>query len=870
VRATARDELSKVADKSLGVSLAGLVLVAVVPLLIFGSGVAWLVVDQKRSAVEENLASTTRALRVAVDRELLSQFAAVQVLANELSLDQGRLANFHDKALRVLEVHREWSNVVLIDPVSHKLVASGLPSPAPTQQTLTHPWVAEVARTREPMIAGVPGAGTAAGKPLLHILAPVVADDQVSFVLAMVMDPKPLSDVFAEQQLAPSWTGAIVDKHMTLAGRSRDPARFLGLRATPTLADRIAASESGLFSALNQEGATAYTVFSRSAITGWSVAIGVPADEVEGPIRRTLTQLTVAGAALIAFALILAALVGRGIVRRRNTYEEALHESQARLQDSLRAFSDLVACIPMGVYKSRMRKEGGFCFEFVSTRWCEQLGVTADAIYQDAMAAFSRFQPENLEEFLSRYESRRTDPQPFVWEGRMLGAAGGYWLHIESTPTPQPNGDILWNGIQYDITERKLAEAELEVHRNHLEKLVADRTAALSIAKEAAEAANRAKTTFLANMSHELRTPMNGILGMADLATRRATDPKQKDQLLKVTLSARRLLAIINDILDISKIEAERLNLEAIDFRLSEALEHLVSLHEQSAREKGLNLVVDIDPELAECPLHGDSLRLGQILVNLTGNAIKFTATGSVSVHALAMEESPREVLLRFEVRDTGIGIAAEDQERLFTAFEQADGSFSRKYGGTGLGLAISKRLAEAMGGEIGVQSQPGLGSTFWFTARLAKTGGGGGEPTAADARPAEEELRARHTGARILLAEDDPICHEIARDLMEGAGLRIDTAQDGAEAVEMVKRADYDLIVMDIQMPRLNGVEATRLIRALPGRQRIPILAMTANAFAEDREQCLMAGMDDFITKPMDVEIMFATLLKWLKRGNG
>jgi CheY-like chemotaxis protein len=366
-------------------------------------------------------------------------------------------------------------------------------------------------------------------------------------------------------------------------------------------------------------------------------------------------------------------------------------------------------------------------------------------------------------------------------------------------------------------------------------------------------------------MSHELRTPMNAIMGMTYLAMQNAKDPELVEQLTMVSQASEHLLAVISDILDISKIEAERLRLERIELELGGVLAHLKTLVGQSIAEKGLNLVIDIAPALACQPLQGDPLRLGQILLNLTSNAIKFSSAGSVTVRALLVEEHPGEVLLRFEVQDAGIGISAADQKRLFVAFEQADGSMTRQYGGTGLGLAISKRLAEMMGGSIGVESRLGEGSLFWFTARLDKIDPRREPLSGQAAVAAEEQLRSRFPGARILLVEDDRVNRAVLRSLLEDIGLVIDPANDGAQAVELVKRIEYDLILMDMQMPNMNGIEATRIIRALPGREDVPILAMTAHAFDEDRLRCLEAGMNDHMAKPIAPKRLFEVLLKWL-----
>lgn len=423
-------------------------------------------------------------------------------------------------------------------------------------------------------------------------------------------------------------------------------------------------------------------------------------------------------------------------------------------------------------------------------------------------------------------------------------------------------------GISEDITEAKSNADELARHRYHLEALVEERTTALSIAKEAAETANRAKSTFLANMSHEMRTPMNAIIGMTGIALRHAEDPRLQDQLGKVSKAAHHLLTVINDILDISKIEAERLRLEEKDFTLGEVVDNLCNLIGHQVADKGLMLHIDIAPELTSLTLRGDPVRLGQILLNIAGNATKFTESGSITLRAYPFTQSDTELMLRIEIQDTGIGISPDEQERLFNAFEQGDGSMTRKYGGTGLGLAISRRLARLMGGDIGVESQQGTGSQFWITVRLSKSAGAVMQTPRFASGSAEKRLKDRFSGARVLLAEDEPINREVSRAQLENVGLKVDLAEDGKIAVGLSEKNRYDLILMDMQMPNLNGVDATKAIRNLPGYGMTPILAMTANAFGEDRQACLAAGMNDHLGKPVDPEHLYETLLNWFERS--
>jgi PAS domain S-box-containing protein len=538
-------------------------------------------------------------------------------------------------------------------------------------------------------------------------------------------------------------------------------------------------------------------------------------------------------------------------LRQRST--EALRASEERLYE-------IINVMPIALYikspESKIILMNRACEEQWGMSFAELKGTNGNRFFPPGQIA--AFLEKDKEVFAGR---SMVDFEESVWSAKLQQS---FTAHTFKKPVFGPEGNSLYLiGISVDITERKNSEEALRKLNETLEVRIERRTMQLAHAKELAEEANQAKGEFITNMSHEIRTPMNSVLGMAQLALQAEADPKQRDYLNKILISGEHLLSIIDSILDFSKIDAGKLIIEITDFELGTVIANLANLVTVKAEQKKLKLIFEMDSSIPRY-LRGDPLRLSQILINFINNAIKFTEQGKIMVRGCAVSESADDVLLRFEVQDTGIGIAPEEMLKLFQTFQQGDSSISRKYGGSGLGLVISKRLANLMGGETGVESTAGQGSTFWFTLKVGK--GNQPQQTEPHAQLNQATLAAIN-GAHILLAEDNLFNQQVASEFLQEAGAVVSIAANGKEALALLQHRHFDCVLMDMQMPIMDGLEATRLIRANVAMAGIPVIAMTANVSNEDRERCRVAGMDDFVSKPFKLDALYTTLANWLPK---
>lgn len=564
------------------------------------------------------------------------------------------------------------------------------------------------------------------------------------------------------------------------------------------------------------------------------------------------------------------------INEHKNTLEKKVEERTFELKQIKEQYDDLTDRIPVGVYRYRFttpstnqssKSVNGY-FEFVSSQFCRILHISTQQILNDPSIAFNMAHPEDIAGLIALNNESAQSLKPFQWEGRYIIQNTIHWIRLESIPTPLPNGESLWNGIMTDITERKNFEAELVK------------------AKIRAESADQAKGDFLANISHEIRTPMNAIIGLTQLVLESDLNSQQADFLQTILSSSKSLMKLLNDILDYAKIESGRLDIEHIPISLNQILHDMEDLFAAKLKKKNLELCCQIQPDVPS-EFIGDPLRLSQILNNLVGNAIKFTNRGKIIINVQLVSQQNEDLNIQFDVSDTGIGLSELQIKNLFQAFSQADSSITRKYGGSGLGLAICYKLVNLMGGEISVKSKVACGTTFTFNIKAKSVAS---EKLLLNQDLASAQIKNNETvlllstdknktplsqipksnqfkDVHILLVEDNTINQLVANQYLNRMGAIITIANNGKEAVELVEKQKFDVILMDLQMPIMDGFEATQKIRKLESAKKIPILAMTAAVMQQDRDRCEKLGMLDFISKPIDPKYLYEALEKSLNK---
>jgi len=867
--------------------LVTLVLGALTPVLIFSVVMVILFWREERRAIEQGMRETARALVVAIDREVNGSIIAMEALATSRALDGGDLGEFHEQAARVAHSRPAWRAIVLLDPGGRQLINTVVPFGRPLPAADPGEHVRKVAEAGRPAVSDLYESRFSA-TPVVAVGVPVRREGKLRYVLGAVLDIRAFDGILLKQQIPEGWVVAVLDGKKVIVARTRNADRFVGRRTSERLALQSARDDEGWFRGETSEGVEVYTAFSRSPLTGWTVALAAPADIIDGSLQRSLATVAGAGALFLLLGTILAARLGgrvAGSIVALARAAEALGRGGApapvdspvtEVNDVGRALSDAAALLrqrslerEQALAAARASEEqlrfaleaarvGAWDWEVArgTVTWSAML-ETWSAMLEEIHGVppggfggtFEEYQkeihPDDRERVLRALGTALDGGQDHDVEYRIVRPDGSVrWVHGRGRVFRDASGrPVRMSGVCFDVTARKRADEE----RARLLELE-------QAAREEAERVNRAKDEFLATLSHELRTPLNALMGWARLLRSPNVDEATAARAIEVIERNTRVQAqLVGDLLDVSRIITGKLRLDIGPVSLPAVIDAAIDAVRAAADARQITITTSLDPALGT--LHGDADRLQQIVWNLLSNAVKFTPPGGRA----RVEVTRNGEHVEIAVSDSGKGIEPGFLPYVFDRFRQADSTTTRSHGGLGLGLAIVRHLAELHGGTVSASSPgPGLGSTF--VVRLPMTPALAGDAPAAAGEPrngeaAELDPLPALDGTRILLVEDEDDTREVLANVLERCGAHVTAVASAAEALMTFDLAQPDVLVSDIGMPGEDGYALIRKIRARHGDSRawVPAVALTAYARREDRDDALAAGFQLHVPKPVE-----------------